>query len=162
MHPSLSFGVSDSPDGFDPYPADEDNATILASWTYGLGRTAVLTTDAGKRWATAWTGWDQYDKFFSQLVRWSMRPTGDTGNFSVSTTLKDGQVRLIIDALDKDDNFLNFLNVSAAVVSPTMDSTELSVRQTAPGRYVGEFTADKSGSSISISIRQAARVQMNS
>ncbi len=129
-----------------PYPADEDNATILASWTYGLGRTAVLTTDAGKRWATAWTGWDQYDKFFSQLVRWSMRPTGDTGNFSVSTTLKDGQVRLIIDALDKDDNFLNFLNVSAAVVSPTMDSTELSVRQTAPGRYVGEFTADKSGS----------------
>ncbi len=129
-----------------PYPATEDNATILASWTYGLGRTAVLTTDAGKRWATAWTGWEQYDKFFSQLVRWSMRPTGDTGNFSISTTLKDGKVRVIIDALDKEDNFLNFLDLSAAVVNPQMGSTELLVRQTAPGRYIGEFTADKSGS----------------
>ena len=128
------------------YPADDDNATILATWTYGLGRTAVLTTDAGKRWATAWTGWEQYDKFFSQLVRWSMRPTGDTGNFSVSTTLKDGKVRVIIDALDKDDNFLNFLDLAAAIVSPKMESTELAVQQTAPGRYVGEFTADQSGS----------------
>ncbi|MDP6720442.1 MAG: VWA domain-containing protein, partial [Pirellulaceae bacterium] len=50
-----------------PLPTDEKNSTILASWTYGLGRTAVLTTDAGHRWAR-WTDWENYDKFFSQLV----------------------------------------------------------------------------------------------
>ena len=129
-----------------PYPAEEEHATILAAWNFGLGRTAVLTTDAGHRWATDWTGWDQYDKFFNQLVRWSMRPTGDTGNFSVSTSLKDGKVRVVVDALDKEDNFLNFLNVSSSIVSPSMNSSDLQIRQTAPGRYVGEFSADESGS----------------
>ena len=129
-----------------PFPADEENATLLAAWQYGLGRTAVLTTDSGHRWAQEWTAWDQYDKFFSQLVRWSMRPTGDTGNFSVATNLQDGKVRVVIDALDKDDEYLNFLNISAATVDPSMKSKELSIKQTAPGRYVGEFEVDKSGS----------------
>ena len=30
-----------------PVPALEKNATVLATWTYGLGETAALTTDAG-------------------------------------------------------------------------------------------------------------------
>ncbi|MEM7312325.1 MAG: VWA domain-containing protein, partial [Planctomycetota bacterium] len=33
-----------------PYPINTENATLLAAWQYGLGRTAVLTTDAGERW----------------------------------------------------------------------------------------------------------------
>ena len=129
-----------------PYPAEEEHATILAAWNYGLGRTAVLTTDAGKRWATQWTGWDQYDKFFNQLVRWSMRPSGDTGNFSVTTAIKDGKVKVVVDALDKEDNFLNFLDISSSIITPSMGSEEMEVRQTAPGRYVGEFDASESGS----------------
>ena len=64
-----------------PKPDTPENATILAAWTYGLGRAAVLTTDAGARWAEDWTSWEGYDKFYSQLVRWLMRPTGDTGKF---------------------------------------------------------------------------------
>ena len=57
-----------------PQPDKPDNSTLLATWTYGAGKAAVLTTDAGSRWARAWTGWDGYDKLFSQLVRWAMRP----------------------------------------------------------------------------------------
>lgn len=129
-----------------PYPIEEEHATILATWNYGLGRTAVLTTDAGKRWATQWTGWDQFDKFFNQLVRWSMRPTGDTGNFSVTTSLQDGKVKVVIDALDKDDNYLNFLDISSSIISPSMSSSDMQVRQTSPGRYIGEFEPDESGS----------------
>ncbi len=129
-----------------PFPADRDNATLLAAWQYGLGRTAVLTTDSGHRWAEQWTGWDQYDKFFSQLVRWSMRPTGQTGNFNVTTNLKDGKVQVVVDALDKNDEFLNFLNLSATAVDPSMETKALTLRQTAPGRYLGELEADKSGS----------------
>ena len=129
-----------------PFPVDQDNATLLAAWQYGLGRTAVLTTDSGHRWSQQWTGWDQYDKFFSQLVRWSMRPTGDTGNFNVATTLKDGKVQVVVDALDKDDDFLNFLTVSATTVDPSMKADDLTLKQTAPGRYIGEFEAGKAGS----------------
>jgi hypothetical protein len=129
-----------------PDPVEERNATILASWTYGLGRAAVLTTDAGKRWADNWTGWGGYDQLFSQLVRWSMRPTGDQGSFTVATESENGQVRVVVTALDKDDELLNFLNMSASVVGPDMKTQNVTIRQTAPGRYVGEFPGEQAGS----------------
>ncbi len=128
-----------------PVPSDEATRTILATWTYGLGKTAVMTTDAGARWATQWTQWENYDRLYSQLVRWSMRPTAEQGKFTISTELHDGKVRAVITALDKEDDFLNFLEMNAAVVGPDMKPSDLKIRQTAPGRYIGEFDAPDSG-----------------
>ncbi len=106
----------------------------------------AFTTDAGQRWATHWTGWDQYDRFFSQMVRWSMRPTGDTGKFAVATDVQGSKTRVIVSALDKDDEFLNYQAMSGTVLGPDMQSIPLEIEQTAPGRYVGEFDSAKPGS----------------
>jgi len=129
-----------------PEPPDQANATILASWTYGLGRTVAYTTDVGTRWAKAWPEWSNYDKFFTQMIRWSMRPVNEQGNFVVATDVEGGQVRVFVTALDKDDEFLNFLDVSGTVVGPEMDPRSLKLSQTAPGRYVGTFDAKDAGS----------------
>jgi uncharacterized membrane protein len=129
-----------------PKASTEANRTILAGWTYGLGKAVALTTDVGKRWASSWNDWANYDKLFSQVVRWSMRPTGDQGKFTVATDLEDGKVRVTITALDKEDDFLNFLNMGGNVVGPDMKPVDLKIRQTAPGRYVGEFDSPQSGS----------------
>jgi len=129
-----------------PKPDAPENATILAVWTYGLGRTAVLTTDAGARWASNWTEWPGYEAFYSQLVRWLMRPTGDTGKFTIATQLRDGEVQVVVNALSKEDSFLNFLNMSASALDPDLQPVPLRMRQTAPGRYVGTFPAAKTGS----------------
>ena len=129
-----------------PEPADQRNATILATWQYDLGRTAALTTDAGSRWATAWTGWENYDKLFTQMVRWCMRPTGDTGNFAVATEGREGKVRVIVTAMDKEDQFLNFLSLSGSVVGPDMEPADITFQQMAPGRYAAEFEAGQDGS----------------
>jgi uncharacterized membrane protein/Mg-chelatase subunit ChlD len=129
-----------------PLPVNEENATILAAWTYGLGKTVAFTTDAGERWANAWTGWENYARFFSQMVRWSMRPTGDTGNFTVATDVGDGKTRVTVTALDKDDEFLNYQAMTGTVLGPDMKSIPLEIRQTAPGRYSGEFDSQTAGS----------------
>jgi uncharacterized membrane protein/Mg-chelatase subunit ChlD len=129
-----------------PEPPSRENATILASWTYGLGRAAVLTTDTGAKWADAWTSWENYDKFFTNLIRWSMRPVNEEGKFSIATDVKDGKVRVVVTALGQDDEFLNFLKMSAVAVDPDLKDFEVKIQQTAPGRYVGEFDADKAGS----------------
>lgn len=129
-----------------PVPNEPTNSTILASWTYGMGRSVAFTTDAGHRWANAWTQWPNYDKFFSQMIRWAMRPVNEDGKFSVASEVKDGKVRVVVTALDKDDEFLNFLNLQSAAVDPDLKSFEVKIEQTAPGRYVGEFPADKAGS----------------
>jgi len=131
-----------------PQPGAERNRTILASWMYGLGKSVAFTTDAGARWATEWTNWEDYDKLFGQMIVWSMRPPGDEGKFTVATDVQDGEVRVVITALDKDDEFLNFLDMSGTVVrpGPELETTELKIEQTAPGRYLGTFPARDPGS----------------
>jgi uncharacterized membrane protein len=129
-----------------PEPSLEKNNTILASWTYGLGKTVAFTTDAGARWATAWTRWENYDKFFGQMVRWSMRPAGDDDRFILSTDAGDGQVRVVVNALDKNDEFVNFLGMAGMIIGPDLKSHELKMEQTGPGRYVGTFPAIDAGS----------------
>ncbi|HEX5444096.1 MAG TPA: VWA domain-containing protein [Pirellulales bacterium] len=129
-----------------PEPSGEDNATILASWTYGVGKAVAFTSDAGARWTKQWTAWEGYEKLFSQMVRWSMRPAGDEGKFTVATDVENGQVKVFVTALDKDDEFLNFLDVGGFVIKPGMKRQELQLEQTAPGRYVGSFPADEAGS----------------
>ena len=112
----------------------------------GWAKAVALTTDAGKRWASDWTTWPQYDKLFSQIVRWAMRPAGDQGKFTTTTDIVDGKVRVTVTALDKNDEFLNFLNMNGSVVGPDMKPIDLTIHQTAPGRYVGEFDASATGS----------------
>ncbi|MEX2140003.1 MAG: VWA domain-containing protein [Pirellulales bacterium] len=120
--------------------------TILATWTYGLGKTVAFTSDAGRRWSSPWTGWENYEKFFGQMVRWSMRPAGDQGKFTIASEIRDGKVEVVITALDKEDEFLNFLNMGGSAVGPDMKPIDLKIRQTAPGRYVSEFDARDAGS----------------
>src|SRR5690606_39056983 len=129
-----------------PDPVEEENSTLLATWPYGLGKAVALTTDAGHKWAPEWTNWNQYDQFFSQMIRWSMRPTGDTGNFSVATDVKDGKTRVVIDALDKNDDFVNVEAIHGSVVGPDMKSIPLTIQQVAPGRYAGQFDSVDPGS----------------
>jgi len=120
--------------------------TLLASWTYGLGKSVVWTSDTGQRWANSWSNqWPDYDRFFSQMVRWSMRPSGDTGKFNITTETKDGKGRVIITALDQDDSFMNFMQFNGNVVGPNFKSSEVTVNQVAPGRYIAEFNATESG-----------------
>ena len=121
-----------------PKPAGS-NGALLATWTYGLGRSAAWTTDVGTRWAKSWPAWDGYDKLFSQLVRWSLRPDADGGKFTMAANVAADQVELVVTALGNDDNFLNFLNMVGSVVRPDLSSSELELTQTAPGRYVGKF-----------------------
>ncbi len=129
-----------------PEPAGEENNTVLAGWTYGLGKAVAFTSDAGCRWTSDWTAEPIYDKFFGQMIRWSMRPVGGSGKFTVATDIADGQVRVVVNALDKNDEFLNFLSMNATAVGPDMKPIPLRIEQTSPGRYVGSFPARDAGS----------------
>ena len=123
------------------------NGTILAAWTYKAGRTVAFTTDAGKKWASAWTDWDNYDKLFTQMVRWSMRPVNEDQHYSVATDIKDGRVRVAVTAFDTDSGeFINGRNMVVRAVSPSLTASEIKMRQIAPGRYVAEFPAPQAGS----------------
>jgi Mg-chelatase subunit ChlD len=124
---------------------DSKNGTLLATWTYGLGRSVAWTSDVGQRWAQDWPAWENYDKVFSQMVRWSLRPGGETGDFLLDTRWEEGQVRVVVQAFDRDKDFLNHLQMTGNYVDPHRKQHSFRLEQTAPGRYVGQFPAEAAG-----------------
>ena len=66
----------------------------------------------------------------------------------MATDVKDGRVRVVVTALDQNDQFLNFLNMAGTATSPDpkKPAIEIPIKQEGPGRYVGEFSADEAGS----------------
>jgi uncharacterized membrane protein/Mg-chelatase subunit ChlD len=116
-----------------PLPAGQLNP-VLAHWTYGLGRSVAFTSDAGRRWAKAWPDWQSYAAFWSQVIRWSMRPA-DRGNLTLNVRREQGRIKVVVDALDKNNEFLNFLQIQGNVVNPDLNSAPVELVQVAPGRY---------------------------
>ncbi len=142
-----------------PLPAGQTNP-VLAHWTYGLGRSVAFTSDAGRRWARTWPDWENYAAFWSQVVRWSMRPA-DRGNLTLNVRREQGRIKVVIDALDKENQFLNFLRIQGTVVAPDLKPSPVELVQTAPGRYEATIdNADASGNYfVNLRYRGADNVQ---
>jgi Mg-chelatase subunit ChlD len=122
------------------------NNTVLAAWTYGLGRTVVLTTDAGQRWSTAWNDWGDRDKFYTQLVRWSMRPLLDHGNFTIASQVRDGHLDVNVQAITPQGDFINNLSMGGALIGDdNSEQADLAFEQTGPGRYQARIPLEKAG-----------------
>ena len=119
-----------------PLPTGQVNP-VLAHWTYGLGRSVAFTSDAGRRWAKAWPDWKSYAAFWSQVVRWSMRPA-DRGNLTLSVRREEGRIKVVVDALDKENQFLNFLQIQGNVVDPDLKSVADRARPDRAGPVRGD------------------------
>ncbi len=120
--------------GPEPY-----NDPILASWQYGLGRSVAFMSDATSRWASNWVSWDEFVRFWSQAVRWTITE-GTSSNLETRVVLEGEQARLVVDARDDDGQFLNGLNLQMSLVDPDLQATLLALQQVAPGRYEAVFT----------------------
>ncbi len=125
-------------------PADHPHP-LLSVWQYGLGRTAALTTDAGERWSASWQTWPEQSKLAAQLVRWLMRPSKPSDRYHVTSSLRDGEVHVVVDALDDEGEFENFLEIDGVAVDPDLQTIDLKFEQSSPGRYEGTFPASEQG-----------------
>lgn len=74
---------------------------IYVRWPYGLGEVAVWSSDAGPRWAKDWAKWDGYGRFWTQLVRSSLRRhEGDATAVEVDFAGTTATVRVVDRAHD--------------------------------------------------------------
>ena len=117
---------------------------LLASWQYGLGKSVAFTSDAKARWASDWLDWGGYGKFWTQLVRDTMRKA-TLSNFQAEIKKEKGVAHLAIDALDDAGDFLNQLESDVSLISPDLKKKQLAVTQTAPGRYELDFPTQDVG-----------------
>ena len=119
-------------------------APLLATWRYGLGRTAAFTSDMRGRWSAGLLAWSAYPRFVSQLVRWLERPP-DTGALHAAVQIAHGTGSVRVDAYDEVGGFLDGLAMTAIVTDPAGDRSEVPVPQTAPGLYEASFAAARVG-----------------
>src|SRR5256885_2931620 len=117
---------------------------VLATWRYGLGRAAAFTSDAKAKWAVLWLRWRDFNKFWAQLTRWTLR-SGSRSDTVALVERHDDVGEVVVDAIDGKGEFINFLDAQVGVVAPNRERTVIDLEQVAPGRYRGRFPAPQEG-----------------
>jgi uncharacterized membrane protein len=132
---------------------------LVVTWRYGLGRTAVFTSDLAGDWSKNWREWPEYSQFWERLINWVL-PSEEETLFPL-ITVKEEKGVLIVDAIDQKGEFINFLSLKAHIVKPEDKEEIIFLDQTAPGRYLSSFYADEVGPYI-ISISDERREESGS
>jgi uncharacterized membrane protein len=117
---------------------------VLATWRYGLGRSAAFTSDAKAKWGVLWLRWRDFNKYWAQLTRWTLR-TGSRSDTVAMVERRDNMGQIVVDAIDPKGEFINFLDSQVGVVAPNRERTVIDLEQVAPGRYRGRFPAPQEG-----------------
>ena len=117
---------------------------LLATWRYGLGRSVAFTSDAKAKWGVLWVRWGGFNKFWSQVTRWTLR-TGTRSDTVATVSRTDNVGEVLVDAIDPKGEFINFLDTQVGVVSPDKTRTVVDLEQIGPGRYRGRFPASQEG-----------------
>jgi len=130
------------------------DAPVLAAWRYGLGKSAAFTSDWGARWARDWVDWDAFPRFAAHLVRWVER-AGGRDIMIPSLRIEAGRGKVAVDAVD-GDAFVDGLDLGGTVLAPSGVALPLALRQTAPGRYEGDFEAGETGDYVATLVAESA------
>ncbi len=145
--PLLGYVVTSAKPAARVMLASHKNDPILASWQYGLGRAVAFTSDCKARWSARWIGWPDYNKFWAQVIRSTMRKSGPK-DYQTTVDIESGVGRITMDAVDEKGNFLNFLKFAGSVVGPDMRARQVVIEQTGPGRYESSFDAREVGTYV--------------
>lgn len=112
----------------------DNEEPLLARWQFGLGRAAFFASDVKNRWSARWLEWDGYGKFWTQLVRETMRQSGFLE--PDLRLVRDGtRVRVALDLIDARGRYRNALRPVVQVTRGDADPVPLELPQVAPGRY---------------------------
>jgi uncharacterized protein YegL len=117
---------------------------LLARWQFGLGKSAAFTSDVKDRWAVDWLKWNGYSKFWSQIVRDTMRRQDDP-DFDMHVERSSGFATISVEALGKDGGYRDQLHMQVHVVAPDQSSTVIDLPQTGPGAYEARVPLKQQG-----------------
>jgi hypothetical protein len=108
---------------------------LLSVWGYGLGRVAAWTSDVGDEWATAWLGWPEANRFWGQVVGYTL-PAPGLGLLQLQTNVEaDGIVVLTADGVTATGQTVDLARTEAALITPGGREIPVTLRQIEPGRY---------------------------
>jgi len=108
---------------------------VLATWRFGLGKTAAFTSDLSTHWGVNWLCWKQGEAFFKQLIE-DISRVKSKSNLYFDLAVKGTTGQLVI-----DDQMVNgeYLQFDAVVRGPNGREDAVCIKQVGARRYEGEF-----------------------
>ena len=117
---------------------------LLSVWQFGVGKAAAFTSSLSARWGGEWIPFAGYPAFCRQLVRAVAREVAESP-FDLAGDVVGGKGTIVLDAVDEQGRFINFLDVEAKIATPKLEHAAVKLEQTAPGRYEARFDAREGG-----------------
>lgn len=129
--------------------AGEQPDPLVARWLVGQGRVVVFSSDADLRWSPEWIRWPGFEGWWSQVMRWVIRPRL-TEELFVRVDQSGATPRLVIEGLLTDPK-----GTLSAPADPTPRT--LSLIRTGPWRWEAPLDGVASGwHELTIESRQDA------
>ena len=122
---------------------------ILAYWQYGLGKTVAWTTDATGEWTANYSGWDNYQLLWHNILQYVTEDMGMEGAY-VSVDQKGSKAIINYTTEEFDAN----TKVTATVFDDEGNVKEITLDPTRPGEYSAEIETKKTGV-YSINVQQS-------
>jgi uncharacterized membrane protein len=120
---------------------------LLASWSVGVGRSAVFTSDFKDRWGSAWTSWSGGDRLFGQLGReLARRPDNPRVRLEADTT--GGELRLRASVTDERGRSESLRRLLAKVTAPDGTSSSVPLDAVGAGLYSATLPAARPGAYV--------------
>lgn len=116
---------------------------ILTGWYYGLGKCVVWTSDIKPAWSKDMISWENFGKFWGQVVNWTLPSEGINVDFDLNVYPRDGSAEVVINTQNSE-----LVSYIVQVAGPKGSSQSVMVHQENLNRYVGEFQMKDSGSYI--------------
>lgn len=116
---------------------------LFAHWNFGLGKSMAFTSDARRRWAAPWMGWGPGQALWTQSVRWLVGEQ-DSKELVASISREGASTTLAVDSFTTGGDLDATGQLTAFVITPSLETKELPLRQVAPGRFeLQEFFPDE-------------------
>lgn len=112
---------------------EEQIDPILATWSYGLGRSAAFTSDLSSNWGKRWVTWNKYQAFVKQLLT-DISRVQKKGNLRMWTQASGTQTEIFVEDFAPADS-AESLDLRAVVAGPRDKSETVTLRQVGPRRY---------------------------
>lgn len=112
----------------------DSESPILAHWRYGLGKAAIFTSDVKNRWAVDWLTWDGYGKFWSQLIRETMKRNGE-GELNFDVDRVGDEVVVTLSAISEEGLYRSDFSPSVEVVESNGIGMPLRLDQVGPSTF---------------------------
>ena len=114
--------------------ATEAGDPLLMWWRFGLGQTVAFTSDAKSKWGAEWIAWEDFGKFWAQVIRHAMRQSPQQGS-SLEIESRPEGIRVTLDSVDETDRYINEAAGTVSMIHSELPGEQWTLQQTAPGRY---------------------------